>query len=219
MPRLIEGKAIQLHPLVCKGFNADFDGDQMAVHLPLSDKAQEEAREIMAASKNILKPADGTPILHIEQDIVLGTYFLTYAKYANDKIKDYSDINEAIMAYDEGTIKLQSPIRTTFRGAKLDTTLGRLLLNELFPEDFPFQNEPLTKKKIQGVMAKVYDKYGQEKTAEIADNLKDLAFEYATVSGLSMGMDDFPEIVGLDKLIAEGETRPPKLAISTMLAL
>ena len=81
-PRLIEGKAIQLHPLVCKGFNADFDGDQMAVHLPLSDKAQQEARDIMAANKNILKPADGTPILHIEQDIVLGIYYMTYDKYA-----------------------------------------------------------------------------------------------------------------------------------------
>jgi DNA-directed RNA polymerase subunit beta' len=206
-PRLIEGKAIQLHPLVCKGFNADFDGDQMAVHLPLSDKAQEEAREIMVASKNILKPADGTPILHIEQDIVLGIYFITYDKYANEKLRDYGDINEALMAYDEGVIKLQSPIRLSFRGEKHTTMLGRVLLNEIFPDDFPFCNEAMTKKKIQATMAAIYDKYGQEKTAEIADNLKDLAFEYATASGLSMGMEDFPELVGLDKLIAVGEER------------
>jgi DNA-directed RNA polymerase subunit beta' len=211
-PRLIEGKAIQLHPLVCKGFNADFDGDQMAVHLPLSVKAQAEARDIMAASKNILKPADGTPILHIEQDIVLGTYFLTYDKYAKDKIRDYGDINEALMAYDGGTIKLQSPIYISFRGQQQQTTIGRLLVNELFPEDFEFQNEALTKKKIQGVMAKIYTKYGQEKTAEIADNLKDLAFEYATVSGLSMGMDDFPEVVGMEKLIEGGERRATEIS-------
>lgn len=206
-PRLIEGKAIQLHPLVCKGFNADFDGDQMAVHLPLSDAAQIEAREIMAASKNILKPADGTPILHIEQDIVLGAYFMTYDKYAGDKVVNYLDVNEALMAFDEGAIKLQSPISLMFREEKQTTTLGRVLFNELFPADFPFQNEAMTKKKIQKVMASVYEKYGQEKTAAIADNLKDLAFEYATISGLSMGMDDFPDITGLDVLIEAGEDR------------
>ncbi len=205
-PRLIEGKAIQLHPLVCKGFNADFDGDQMAVHLPLSDAAQKEAREIMAASKNILKPADGTPILHIEQDIVLGTYYLTYDKFQGEP-KAFTDVNDALMAYDAGAIMLQTPIRVIFRDEKHDTTLGRVLFNELFPGDFPYQNESMTKKKIQKVMAQVYEKYGQERTAEIADNLKDLAFEFATVSGLSMGMDDFPEVVGIKAVIDEGEDR------------
>lgn len=211
-PKLIEGKAIQLHPLVCKGFNADFDGDQMAVHLPLSDDAQAEARDIMAASKNILKPADGSPVLHIEQDIVLGAYYMTYDKFAADKPVAYSDINEALMAYDEGVVKLQSPIVVEFRGEKRETTIGRLLFNELFPADFPFQNEPMTKKKIQKVMAQVYEKYGQEKTAAIADNLKDLAFEYATVSGLSMGMNDFPEVAGITELIDEGEKRSAEIS-------
>jgi len=207
MPRLIEGKAIQLHPLVCKGFGADFDGDQMAAHLPLSDAAQKEAREIMASNKNLLKPADGSPILHIEQDIVLGAYYITYDKYPNDKIANYSNIDEALMAYDEGVIKLQSPINVTFRDQKQLTTLGRLLFNELFPVDFPYQNEPMAKKKLQKVMAAIYEKYGQEKTAEIADDLKDLAFEYATISGLSMGMEDFPDITGVEDLINEGEKR------------
>ncbi|MBP7820472.1 DNA-directed RNA polymerase subunit beta' [Candidatus Saccharibacteria bacterium] len=210
-PRLIEGKAIQLHPLVCKGFNADFDGDQMAVHLPLSDKAQAEARDIMASAKNILKPADGTPVLHIEQDIVLGAYYITYDKLPNDKQIPFSDVNEALMALDEGVIKLQTPISLTFRGEKIVTTLGRVLFNELLPEDFPYQNEAMTKKKIQKVMAQVYEMYGQDKTAEIADDLKDLAFEYATVSGLSMGMEDFPDVVGIDKLIAEGENRAKEI--------
>lgn len=211
-PKLIEGKAIQIHPLVCKGFNADFDGDQMAVHLPLSDKAQEEAREIMAASKNILKPADGSPVLHIEQDIVLGAYYMTYDKLSGEKPTSFSDINEALMAYDEGAIKLQSPITVEFRGEIRKTTLGCLLFNELFPSDFPYQNEAMTKKKIQKVMAQVYEKYGQEKTAEIADNLKDLAFEYATVSGLSMGMEDFSDLVGLQQLVADGEETAAKIS-------
>jgi DNA-directed RNA polymerase subunit beta' len=211
-PRLIEGKAIQLHPLVCKGFNADFDGDQMAVHLPLSDKAQHEAREIMAANKNLLKPADGTPILHIEQDIVLGAYYMTYDKYADEKRRAYADINEALMALDEGVIKLQTPITLSFRGETMETTLGRALFNELFPSDFPFQNEAMTKKKIQKVMSQVYEKYGQERTAEIADLLKDVAFEYATISGLSMGMDDFPEISGISVAIEEGEDRSAEIS-------
>jgi DNA-directed RNA polymerase subunit beta' len=210
-PKLIEGKAIQLHPLVCKGFNADFDGDQMAVHLPLSDEAQAEARDIMASAKNILKPADGSPVLHIEQDIVLGTYFLTYDKYADEKLVNYTGVDEALMAYDEGAIKLQSPITVDFRGDKQNTTLGRLLFNELFPADFPFQNEAMPKKKIQKVMTAVYEKYGQEKTAEIADNLKDLAFKYATISGISMGMDDFPDVEGVGELIEQGEERATEI--------
>lgn len=211
-PKLIEGKAIQIHPLVCKGFNADFDGDQMAVHLPLSDAAQAEARDIMAASKNILKPADGSPVLHIEQDIVLGAFYMTYDKFASEKTVDFSDINEALMAFDERVIKLQSPIKVEFRGEVRDTTLGRLLFNELFPSDFPYQNEGMTKKKIQKVMGQVYEKYGQEKTAEIADNLKDLAFEYATVSGLSMGMEDFSDLKDLKKLVEAGEETAAKIS-------
>jgi DNA-directed RNA polymerase subunit beta' len=210
-PKLIEGKAIQLHPLVCNGFNADFDGDQMAVHLPLSDKAQAEARDIMVSAKNILKPADGTPVLHIDQDIVLGAYFITYGKYEDKNPASYSDVNEALMALDEGVIMLQTPIFIGFREEKLKTTLGRVLFNELLPSDFPFQNEPMTKKKIKKVMAQVYEKYGQDKTAEIADNLKDLAFEYSTVSGISMGMDDFPSVEGIDQLIAEGEKRAKEI--------
>jgi DNA-directed RNA polymerase subunit beta' len=208
-PVLIEGRAIQLHPLVCKGFNADFDGDQMAVHLPLSDKAQAEARDIMAANRNLLKPADGSPILHIEQDIVLGCYYLTYEKPGTEDNKaiNFSGIDEALMAYDNGTVKLQDRVRLPFRGKVSETTLGRILFNEIFPEDFPLQDETMTKKRLQKVMAKVYAKYGQEKTAEIADDLKDLGFRYATSSGLSMGMGDFQSIEGRDKVFDEGETR------------
>jgi DNA-directed RNA polymerase subunit beta' len=208
-PVLIEGRAIQLHPLVCKGFNADFDGDQMAVHLPLSDEAQREARDIMAASKNLLKPADGSPILHIEQDIVLGCYYLTYNRPGID-VKDeraFTSVEEALMALDAGVIKLQSFVRLPFRGETRQTTLGRVLFNETFPDDFPFQDEPMTKKRLQKVMAAVYAQYGQEKTAEIADDLKDIGFRYATGSGISMGMGDFESVKGMKDVIAEGEKR------------
>jgi len=207
-PVLIEGRAIQLHPLVCKGFNADFDGDQMAVHLPLSDSAQREAREIMVASRNLLKPADGTPILHIEQDIVLGCYYLTFERMSQDKkAHTYISLEEAIMAYDKQLITLQSYIRIPFRGEVRETTLGRFLFNEIFPDDFTFQDASMTKKRLQQVMALVYQRYGQVQTALIADDLKDLGFYYATVSGLSMGMGDFQEVPGVEGAISDGDVR------------
>jgi DNA-directed RNA polymerase subunit beta' len=213
-PVLIEGRAIQLHPLVCKGFNADFDGDQMAVHLPLSDKAQAEARDIMAANRNLLKPADGSPILHIEQDIVLGCYYLTYERAMNDasKPKGFSSIAEAQMSLDAGAVNLQSYVRLPFRGEIRTTTLGRVLFNEMFPDDFPFQDEAMTKKRLQKVMGQVYAQYGQERTAEIADDLKDIGFYYATLSGISMGMGDFESIVGMDKVVEGGEERAAAIA-------
>ena len=212
-PVLVEGKAIQLHPLVCKGFNADFDGDQMAVHLPLSDAAQAEAREIMAANKNLLKPADGSPILHIEQDIVLGCYYLTYDRVSAEKSpRTFMSLDEALMAFDNNSLSLQDSVRLEFRGEIRQTTLGRILFNEIFPQDFPFQDEAMTKKKLSNVMALVYQMYGQDKTAEIADELKDLGFEYATISGLSMGMDDFVEIVGMSGLMDKADDRVAEIS-------
>ncbi len=207
-PVLIEGKAIQLHPLVCKGFNADFDGDQMAVHLPLSDKAQAEARDIMSANKNLLKPADGTPILHIEQDIVLGCYYLTYLRPGStSKIRRFTDITEALKAHDADQLKLQDPITVTFRDQKVTSTLGRFLFNELFPNDFEFQDDVMTKKKLAQVMSKVYERYGQAVSAEIADELKNLGFDYATRAGISMGMSDFVDVKKLDEILSRGEER------------
>ncbi|MDQ3159262.1 MAG: DNA-directed RNA polymerase subunit beta' [bacterium] len=212
-PVLIEGKAIQLHPLVCKGFNADFDGDQMAVHLPLSEKAQAEAQQIMASNKNLLKPADGSPILHIEQDIVLGCYYLTYERPTTEKKpKVYGSIGEATMALDAGQVQLQDYVTTYFRGKRHTSTLGRILFNEIFPEDFPFQDETMTKKKLGQVMSLAYEIYGQDLTAEIADRLKSIGFDYATKSGLSLGMDDFNEVANLDKMLKDGEDRVIKIS-------
>ncbi|HEX5395161.1 MAG TPA: DNA-directed RNA polymerase subunit beta' [Candidatus Saccharimonadales bacterium] len=213
-PVLIEGKAIQLHPLVCKGFNADFDGDQMAVHLPLSGEAQEEAHNIMASNRNLLKPADGSPILHVEQDIVLGCYYITFLKKgsAKDKPEPYSGIDEALIAFDEGQIMLQTPILANFRGQNLETTLGRLLFNEIFPDDFPYQNVPMTSKKLDEVMSLTYQRYGQEETSRIADDLKDLGFKYATFSGLSIGMEDFQDLKELKSIVNEGEKRAAEIS-------
>ncbi len=212
-PVLIEGRAIQLHPLVCKGFNADFDGDQMAVHVPLSEAAQAEAREIMAADKNLLKPADGSPILHIEQDIVLGCYYLTYERKVNTKkLPIFADTSDALMALDDEKIILQQIISISVRGERRETTLGRVLFNEIFPDDFEYQDSAMTKKRLQNVMALIYQKYGQAETARIADDLKDIGFTYATSSGLSMGMSDFSDITGLKKMLDEGEERATQIS-------
>lgn len=212
-PVLIEGRAIQLHPLVCKGFNADFDGDQMAVHLPLSQEAQDEAKNIMAANKNLLKPSDGAPILHIEQDIVLGCYYLTYIRPGqSEQVYNFSSINEILLALDAHKISLQSFVKVPFRGIVRNTTAGRIIFNETFPVDFVFQDKVMTKKALQSVMAEIYNRYGQEKTAIIADNLKDLGFSYATESGISMGMDDFEKIIGLDDLIKDGDDNSAEIS-------
>ena len=212
-PVLIEGKAIQLHPLVCKGFGADFDGDQMAVHLPLSAAAQAEATEIMASNKNLLKPADGSPILHIEQDIVLGAYYLTFERLGeNKKPVPLKGIDEVIMALDQRYITLQTRVMVPFRDELRETTAGRLVFNEIFPEDFPFQNETMTKKKLAGVMALAHKRYGQEATAILADDLKDLGFHFATTSGLSIGMADLSDLKDLHQLIEEGEQRATEIS-------
>ncbi|MEK7095873.1 MAG: DNA-directed RNA polymerase subunit beta', partial [Patescibacteria group bacterium] len=213
-PVLIEGKAIQLHPLVCKGFNADFDGDQMAVHLPLGAAAQSEAREIMASNKNLLKPADGSPILHVEQDIVLGCYYLTYQRPGTEgkKPRSFSSLDEAHLAHDEGVVALQSNVSVPFRGELRDTTLGRLLFNEIFPEDFPFQNQAMTNKQLHKVMTMTYQRYGQDATAVIADDLKDLGFRFATYSGLSIGMNDFSDLTKLPAIVEEGEKRAVEIS-------
>lgn len=206
-PRLIEGKAIQLHPLVCKGFNADFDGDQMAVHLPLSVASQAEAKKIMSAAQNLLKPSDGAPILHIEQDIVLGCFYLTYEKpeFSEHKPMKFASFSEALSAYDFKVVELQAPIEVTHNDEVIKTTVGRVMFNELFPEDFAFQNEAMTKKKLAEAMSKVYNQFGPEVTASVGDQIKDLGFEIATVSGMSTGMDDYNVVSNLTDLLDSSE--------------
>ena len=208
-PRLIDGKAIKLHPLVASGFNADYDGDQMAVHLPLSDAAQLEAKELMSASKNLLKPADGSPVLAIYQDVVLGAYYLTYDKPGTDqgKAKAFSSVYEAEMAYDQGLIALQTPIRVFAKKEIRNTTLGRVIFNEILPKDYPYDNSVQTKKHLSKVMADIFDLYGSEVMVHTADALKDLAFEYETIASISTAKDDYPTYDEIDDFIAEGDAK------------
>ena len=208
-PRLIDGKAIKLHPLVASGFNADYDGDQMAVHLPLSDAAQAEARELMAATKNLLKPADGAPVLSIYQDVVLGAYYLTYDKPGTDQgvIKPFSSVYEAEMAYDQGLIALQTPIRVFAKKEIRNTTLGRVIFNEILPADYPYDNSVQNKKHLSKVMANIFDMYGAEMTVKTADALKNLAFEYETIASISTSKDDYPTYDEIDDFLAEGDAK------------
>ena len=209
MPKLVEGKAIQLHPLVANGFNADYDGDQMAVHLPLSAEAQREARELMSATNNLLKPADGAPVLNIGQDVVLGNYYLTYEKPSAQTAdrKAYSSVYEAEMAYDDGKLQLQSPIRIVAKGEARDTTLGRVFFNEILPADFPYDNNIQSKKQLKKVLAQIFDLYGAEETAKTADRMKGLAFRFATIAAVSTGKDDYVHFEEISEFVAEGDAK------------
>lgn len=207
-PILIEGKAIQLHPMVCAAFNADFDGDQMAVHVPLSEAAQKEARDIMLSKHNLLKPSSGEPVVKPSQDIVLGCYFLTGTKPGlKGEGKAFTDVEEAIMAYQDGCIDLRAMVKIRVKGVLRDTTVGRVFLNEILPDSMDYVNETLVKASLQKIMADVFTKHGQEVTAVLVDDIKDLGFKYATQSGISIGMDDLVVPKDRQRLITEGETK------------
>lgn len=214
MPVLVEGKAIQLHPLVASGFNADYDGDQMAVHLPLSDDAQAEARELMSAVNNLLKPADGSPVLNINQDIVLGNYYLTYNKPSaqTDTRQVFANSRDAELAYDMGKLQLQSPIRVRAKGEIRNTTLGRVFFNEILPEDFPYNDYVQNKKELKKVLAQIFDKYGAEETAKTADRMKGLAFRFATTSAVSTGMQDYLNFDEIGTFVSEGDDRAAQIS-------
>lgn len=214
MPVLVEGKAIQLHPLVASGFNADYDGDQMAVHLPLSKDAQEEARTLMSAVNNLLKPADGSPVLNINQDIVLGNYYLTYDKPSAQtrKVQVFASSRDAELAYDMGKLQLQSPIRIRAKGEIRETTLGRVFFNEILPEDYPYDNNVQNKKQLKKVLARIFDKYGAEETAKTADRMKGLAFRFATTSAVSTGMQDYLSFDEIGEFVDEGDTKAAEIS-------
>ncbi|HPV25798.1 MAG TPA: DNA-directed RNA polymerase subunit beta' [Bacteroidales bacterium] len=203
-PKLIEGKAIQLHPLVCTAFNADFDGDQMAVHLPLGNAAILEAQMLMLASHNILNPANGAPITVPSQDMVLGLYYITKARKSTETIKVkgegtvFYSPEEVRIAYNENKVDLHAMIRVKVNdivdGQKvnhlIDTTVGRVLFNEYVPEEVGFINELLTKKSLRDIIGTVLKKSGTAKTAEFLDAIKDLGFRMAFIGGLSFNLDD-----------------------------
>ena len=201
-PKLIEGKAIQLHPLVCTGFNADFDGDQMAVHLPLGNEAVVEAQVLMLASHNILNPANGAPITVPSQDMVLGLYYLTKAKKSNKNYKvkgeglTFYSPEEVNIALNEGKVDMHAVIKVLINNDIIETTVGRVIFNQYVPEEVGYINELLTKKSLRDIIGKIIKICGTSKTAKFLDNIKDLGYKTAFKGGLSFNLDDVivPEI-------------------------
>lgn len=190
-PILVEGKAIRIHPLVCAAFNADFDGDQMAIHVPLSVEAQMEAKILMMSTNNIFSPSDGRPIVTPSQDIVLGCYYLTKEK-PNQKGEGrlFSDPEEVIVAYNDREVSLHTKIKVRIKGELIETTVGRIIFNQLLPEGSPFVNATLDKSKIASVISDCYDKFGHSRVIKLLDDLKQIGFEQATLAGISIGIDD-----------------------------
>ncbi len=192
-PILIEGKAIQLHPLVCTAFNADFDGDQMAVHVPLSIEAQIEARVLMMSTNNILSPASGDPIIVPSQDIVLGIYYLTRERpFSKGEGKAYSNPLEVRIAYDAGELGLHASIKVRIEGKLQETTTGRVILYEILPEALPFAliNQVMSKKELRTLINESYRGAGIKSTVILGDRLKDMGYKYATLSGISISIKD-----------------------------
>jgi len=190
-PVLVEGKAIRIHPMVCTAFNADFDGDQMAVHVPLSYEAQLEARVLMLSSHNILSPANGAPIVTPTQDQVLGCYYLTKSKEGDrGEGMTFTSPAEARIAYDQDRIGLHARIKVRVNGTIIETTTGRVVFNEIIPLGLPFINELLNKKRLVQIISGVFRQAGAVQTATFLDNLKNLGFTYATRGGLSVSITD-----------------------------
>ncbi len=211
-PILIEGKAIQVHPLVCTAFNADFDGDQMAVHVPLTTEARAEARDIMLSAKNLLKPATGEPVATAGLDIVFGCYFLTQL---DDSVKPHKHVfmssTEAKLAYDYDRIGLQQKITVQHKDEKIETTVGRLMFNELIPDKLDYVNEVTNKKTLKDISADCFHQYGLERTAQMLDDMMRLGFYHATRSGMSWAMSDLPDLTEKNSMLAKSQEEVEKV--------
>ena len=238
-PVLVEGKAIQIHPLVCEAFNADFDGDQMAVHLPLSAEAQAEARVLMLSVNNMLSPASGRPIVTPSQDMVIGIYYLSeFVEDAEGAGRYFSDLDEAMMAYEIGELSLHAPIKIRLGtlagepalhhdlkqtlggllndepydpGGLAETTLGRVLLNEALPEGFPFIDSVVIKSDIRLLVEVIIERYPRSAVADTLDLIKELGFRYSTKAGLTIALDDVRTPGDKAKILAPFEDRAEKV--------
>lgn len=208
-PVLIEGSAIQIHPCICAGFNADFDGDQMAVHLPLSKKAQEEAINLMMARENLLRPSSGTPGTLPNREMALGTYFVTFIDESIPEISGRVFApEEAVLAFQTGRIKLRQKITVKLsanEGGRVETTVGRILFNRNLPEEMRFVNEPVSNSGIQAIVMNAFNRYSREEVADLIDSLKDFGFWGSTLSGLSLGVFDNTILPEKDDLIKSGD--------------
>ncbi len=236
-PVLVEGKAIQIHPLVCTAFNADFDGDQMAVHVPLSAEAQAEARVLMLSTNNILSPAHGRPIAVPTQDMVLGIYYLTFARERPAREEDiprFASLNEALLALDAGAVGLHDVVKVRLPGRALpeemlpeegpegdgegparvplvETTVGRLIFNEAFPPDFEYRNQHVNKGDLARFVDECVRRYDRAQVEEILDNLKSLGFHYATRAGVTLGVEDVTTPPEKQRILEEHERRAQRV--------
>ena len=213
-PQLVEGKAIQIHPLVCRAFNADFDGDQMAVHLPLSAEAQAEARILMLSSNNILSPANGRPITSPTQDMVLGLYYLTMIREGElGEGRAFSSIAEAIMAHDQHSVSLQAKIKIRLDSSSetIETTIGRALFNEALPADFEYVDLDVTKKQLGGIVDRLAEFYPKVVVAQTLDALKALGFHWATRAGATIGIEDVVTPPRKKEILESYETQADKV--------
>jgi DNA-directed RNA polymerase subunit beta' len=238
-PVLVEGKAIQIHPLVCEAFNADFDGDQMAVHLPLSAEAQAEARVLMLSTNNVLSPASGRPIVTPSQDMVIGVFYLSeMMEGAKGSGRVFADLDEAVMAYDLGELALHAPIKLRVgdlagtperhidlfgilgnlltpepvpAGSLLDTTLGRALFNQVLPASFPYVNAAIVKSELRKIIEALIERYPRTEVQEALDGIKDLGFRFATKAGLTIGLEDVKTPANKAEILAEYEARADKV--------
>jgi DNA-directed RNA polymerase subunit beta' len=231
-PKLVEGNAIKIHPLVCRGFNADFDGDQMAVHLPLSVEAQVETHVLMLSTNNIFGPSNGSPIMSPSQDIVLGIYYLTFAKMGLEtdatKIPRFKDPHEALLAYDLGQVDIHHLIRVRIRRDRtvvnqkdnpipapenrvITTTVGRLLFNEILPEKMAFYNYPLSQKGAARVIANCHTELGRAETIDLLDRIKELGFKHSTLAGMSFGITDMRVPAAKHAIIAAAQKKVDRI--------
>ncbi len=227
-PVLVEGNAIMLHPLACRGFNADFDGDQMAVHLPLSVEAQAETYILMMTTSNIFSPANGSPMVGPSQDMVMGNYYLTFMEtrgvQEDDNLRAFRDTYEAIMALEIGKIDLHTKIKVRIPNPKIitdsgkvqntkiiETTVGRCLFNDILPEGMPFYNVTMSQKMLSRVISDCFEFTGSSKTVDLLDRIKDIGFKYATLAGLSFGITDLKIPVRKAEIIEETEKKVNKI--------
>ncbi|MFN2525428.1 MAG: DNA-directed RNA polymerase subunit beta' [Actinomycetota bacterium] len=226
-PVLVEGKAIQIHPLVCVAFNADFDGDQMAVHVPLSPEAQAEARILMLSAHNVLSPAHGDPIVAPTQDIIIGVYYLTVEHEGErGEGRSFASPDELFKAYDAHVVDIHAKVKVrglkrlegeseeefdTSRGQLRETTVGRVIFNSAFPDDFPYQNSLVKKKELATLVDRCARLYSKAQLAEILDAIKDLGFHYATRAGVTIGLEDVTTPAAKPKILAEHEKRAERV--------
>ena len=212
-PVLIEGSALRLHPCVCAGYNADFDGDQMAVHIPLSEMSRFEAKELMLPTNNLLKPADGSPITVPNKEMVIGCYFYTtmdpnFEPIDEATLKVFSDRDEAISAYQEGKIELRVPLRVRIKGEIVVTTIGRILFNAILPEKLQFMNAPVKAATVKAIIVKALRAYDKEAVTKLIDDIKEIGFKGATIcGGLSVSVFDNVMVENKDEIIEESEKK------------